>query len=562
MSATRDATDAGERALDRRSAWALFLCLAALYLATAVGLPDNPDAEVEFQTTRSLAREQTFALGETPEARAIETLAFDVVRGVDGRVYSWFGVGQALLAVPFYGVGVLAAKVWPAIQERHAADIAYGFARSEYFEHLFVGLRNPLLGAWTCALVFLAARRLGASRGSSAVAAAMLGVTTYLWPQARASLNDVQATWAFVLAFERWLAWRRSERVLDAVLCGAAAAWVVLTRVALAPAVLVFVLCILVERARAGRAVALSTQAFVAALCGGAALFCGANQARFGRLFETGYGPMLEAGTFFSYPWYSGLAGLVISPGKGVLWFATGVVIAIVGWRSLERRVALCVLLVVIAVFAPVVPTQAWHGAYTFGPRYVLPAVALAWIGVAPVLERAWRSASRPALLALAGLFAFGSAATWGGVAVDTMTHLDLAAQCAREAWPDIAGKDERERDEARFVALQWDLRFAAPFAHWRILAHKVREGNEFYTPRELFGLDSEKVVQPGHAREEGFRHLAWVDLSQRLGGVVWPVWALLAGLFGAGVALARSVSRPVGTGASRRSSPTPASPN
>lgn len=551
-----------ERWRDRRSAWALFLCLAALYLATAVGLPDNPDAEVEFQTARSLATQGSFALGGTPEAQAIEALGFDVVRGVDGRVYAWFGIGQALVAVPLYWLGALAAQLWPELAERHAADQAYGFARSEYFEHLLVGLRNPLLGAWTCALVFLASRRLGASRGAAAMSAALLGATSFLWPQARATLNDVQATWALVAALERWLAWRESERAGAALACGVAAALTVLTRVALAPAVALLVLWIVVERVGSGRALAFATQVFAAALLAGAALFVATNLARFGSPFETGYGPLLASGTFFSYPWYQGLAGLLISPGKGLLWFASGLLLALLGWRHVERRVALWTLPLVALVFAPVVCTQAWHGAYTFGPRYVLPAAVLAWLGVAPALERAWRAASRAALLASAAVFAFGAAATWGGVAVDTQTHLDLAAQCARAAWPEMPGQDERERDEARFVALQWDLRFAAPFVHWRILAHKVREGHDVYDARELFGVAQDAALQPGHARELGFRHFAWVDLRQRLGGVTWPIWVLLAGIFVAGLGLARSAARGRAEAPGRRSSPAGPPPN
>ncbi|MCE9593377.1 MAG: hypothetical protein K8S98_04215 [Planctomycetes bacterium] len=536
--------DDRERSLDRRAAWALFLCLAALYLATAVGLPDNPDAEVEFQTARSLVREQSLALGDTPEARAIEALGFDVVRGVDGGVYAWFGVGQALVAAPFYVLGVAAATLYPSIETAHTADRAYGVARSEYFEHLFVGLRNPLLGAWTCALVFLASRRLGAARAAAALAATLLGVTTYLWPQARSTLSDVQAACALILAFERWLAWRERERVLDAVLCGAALALLVLTRVALAPAAAVFVVAIVFERSRRARLVSRGTFAFAVPLVLGAALFVAVNVARFARPFETGYGPVLASGRFFSYPWYLGLAGLVFSPGKGLLWLASGVLVACFGLRHLERSVVWLVVALVLAIFAPIVCTQAWHGAYTFGPRYVLPAVPLLWLAVAPVVERAWHAPRATPRIALACVFAFGAAATWGGVAVDTMTHLDLAAQCARAAWPEIGGADERERDDARFVALQWDLRFAAPLAHWRILGDKLRDGDERYPARELFGLDSDLVVEPVHARERGFRHFAWVDLGRRLHGTVWPVWTALVVLFVAGLGLARSVFR------------------
>ena len=51
------------------------------------------------------------------------------------------------MAVPFYLAGRGLAVLWPSIEERHAATERMGVARSEYFGHLLVGWRNPLLGA-------------------------------------------------------------------------------------------------------------------------------------------------------------------------------------------------------------------------------------------------------------------------------------------------------------------------------------------------------------------------------------------------------------------------------
>ena len=66
---------------DRLVAGAVCLVLLAIYTATFVGLPDNPDAEVEFQTTSALVRNHSFALGGTPEADAIVSAVFDVREG-------------------------------------------------------------------------------------------------------------------------------------------------------------------------------------------------------------------------------------------------------------------------------------------------------------------------------------------------------------------------------------------------------------------------------------------------------------------------------------------------
>jgi len=150
----RALSSVAETRADRILAWAVFCLLLAAYLASFAGLPENPDSEVEFQTTRALAVRGSFALGGTPEAEAIVGVVhqgrqgFNVRRGGPGReheLFSWSGVGQPLVAVPLYALGAALERVFPRIEARHRATSELGVGRSEYFQHLLVGLRNPLL---------------------------------------------------------------------------------------------------------------------------------------------------------------------------------------------------------------------------------------------------------------------------------------------------------------------------------------------------------------------------------------------------------------------------------
>jgi hypothetical protein len=133
-----------------------------------------------------------------------------------------------------------------------------------------------------------------------------------------------------------------------------------------------------------------------------------------------------------------------------------------------------------------------------------------------------------------------GVATSLPAVLVDPMTEQDLALQAARVEWPAAAGSTERERDDARFSSMQWSWRFAAPWAHWRIALARARGADDAYSARDLFGVDGNLTLHPAHEREHGWRHLAWVDLHQRLGGPWW------LGLAAAGTCLvaARSASR------------------
>ena len=222
---------------DRRAALSVFLILLAVYTATFSGLPDNPDAEVEFQTTRSIVVHRNLALGDTPEARALVENDFHVVPGGpgrEGRFYSWHGIGQALGGVPFYAVGSLLARAFPEIEARHAATTHRGYPRSEYFAHLLVGWRNPLLAAWTALLVVVTARRLKARRAVAWLTGLTYGLCTFAWPQARSTLSDVQATFFTFLAVHQLVIVReaflglRAPKLPHIALLGAANAGLIL----------------------------------------------------------------------------------------------------------------------------------------------------------------------------------------------------------------------------------------------------------------------------------------------------------------------------------------------
>jgi heme/copper-type cytochrome/quinol oxidase subunit 3 len=551
---------------DRTLAGAVFCLLFAVYLATFSGLPENPDSEVEFQSTSALVRRQSLALGGTSESEAIVGIVhqgrqgFNVRRGGPGReheTFSWSGVGQPLVAFPLYLVGTLAARLFPALEQRHAGSTHLGVGRSEYFEHLFVGLRNPLLGALTGALLVLASRRAGARRKHAVVCGASYGLCTYAWPQARGTLSDVQATAALFLAFVLTQAalerLERAKRPHLAVLLGfgLALGLAFATRPVLAPAVVVLVAFFALRVIGAARSLArpFPLRELAAAFLPALACLAGVlwvNHARFGDPLELGYGGVVGLDWFLRAPW-EGLLGATVSPGSGLLWFAPGLLLA-VPWsvhalRHGDRAAVLFVLALVAALGLPHVLIPSWHGAWSYGPRYLLPLLPFLWFPLGVTLGLVWERALGRAVVVL--LLVLGFASALGGVLVEYNTNLDLSLQAARIAWPSPPALDEvqeRELDDARFVRTKFDLRFAAPWAHWRIFRHRVAGLGERYAVSELYYLPSAAVIEPQWEREQGFGHLAWVDLRRRLGGPAWPGPVLVgAVLLLAGVLLLRA---------------------
>ena len=541
---------------DRLVARSVMLVLLALYTATFVGLPENADAEVEFQTVSSLVREGTLALGGTPEADAIVGVGFNVHEGGPGRegqYFSWFGVGQAYVALPFYLAGRGLSRLFPGYEEVNRTTTHQGVGRSEYFEHLVVGWRNPLLGALTALLVVLTSVRLGASRRHAWLAGLAYGLCTFAWPQARSTLSDVQATFFLFLAFHmlvkmrgRYRRYRLPHR-LDMAFFGVGLAGAFLTRLVTAPAILVLLIAaggvVRFGRRRIDRKGIPFRELLWMLLpaAAGLGLWLWVNHLRFGDPLESGYGEAVGAG-FFSYSPWLGLLSLLLAPGKGLLFLAPAVLLTPFWLARQFRRggdplVGWTVLLMAVAVIGPVAPTQGWHGAWTYGPRYILPLLPFLWIAVAPVLDLLEeRKLGRIAAYALlvGGIFV-----SLPGVLVDYPTHQELAVQAARLEWPEAPGETEEARDGDRFLRTQRDWGYAAPWAHWRILRHRVAVEDDDFPVREIFLMDRDEVLTPANERDRGFRHLAWIDFQERLGGSKWPAALLCLVLLGAGVVFA-----------------------
>lgn len=535
-------------ACDVRLARAVFLLLLALFTAVFNGLPGDVDGEVSFQTTSALARTGSFNLGGTPEAEALIAQseigppgAFSV-RSVerDGEVrhYGWFGVGHALTGLPFYALGSVMSWMSTGTQAAHRASERYGSLRSEYYQHLFVGWRNPLLSALTACLLVLMARRLGVSRSAAFLGGMGYGLCTFALPQARGWFSDVQGAFCMCAAVYCFLLLRDAWTTRRCVFLGLALALAFLTRSSLFPAVLVLNLAFVsVVLPTVGTTRVMSRKRALLACAApqllALVLWLVTNQLRFGNAFDSGYGPALDGGLFGGDPRVA-FFGLFLSPSKGLVWMAPALLLIGYGIRRCtigsESHLMWTLLATSLAIVLPILALVGWHGAWSFGPRYLLPALPLLWLLAILGFQRSAVDAEvRPLAWALlaAGLLTQAPAAL-----VDTMTYHDLAVRAAEEHFAQQPSDPEAtpaDLAEARFRALQFDWGFAAPWVHWRILRHRVALSSEDFPSGEIFRFPSEQVLQPSQPRETGFGHLAWVDLRQRLGGNIWLAVALIS---------------------------------
>lgn len=117
-----------------------------------------------------------------------------------------------------------------------------------------------------------------------------------------------------------------------------------------------------------------------------------ANWIRWGSFSSSAYaGGYSDEG--FDYPALAGLFGLMLSPGKGVLWFSPPLVLGFLGWNRMRRREETWSDAWFFAgVFALSVGLYArwwdWGSDDAWGVRFMIPAVVLMTLPAAEILER------------------------------------------------------------------------------------------------------------------------------------------------------------------------------
>jgi hypothetical protein len=426
------------------------LALAALLLfaVTAGGRISGSDEVTMFELSRAMLHGRI----DVPEGATLQA--------ADGRFYTKNTAGQAVLALPLVAAGEAAAAV-----------SGFGPARAVLASRFVTSFFNALVAALLVAALYAFSRRLGASAGAAFAAAVMLGFTTPLWVYAKSFMAEPLEALGLLCALgnaalaaagggqplpgERKRLWFAA---LGAFLAVSAKASM------LAPAL--FALSALGLK-RPGRwLVPLSGVAL--AVLGHLAY----NVARFGNPLESGYGAQASTAAF-STPLLVGLYGLLISSGKGLLWFAPAIVLVPAGWAEMARArghsseprhgtparqaaaAAVATWTMGLLQFATF---QHWAGDGSWGPRYLVPLLPLAFLGVAFALTAAARARRRLAwALGVAGLVV-----TLGGVGI----HFGAEMRAVGD-YPYTLALDDPHFMEAS----HYNPRFSPIAVHWRMLA-------------------------------------------------------------------------------------------
>ena len=387
----------------RRQTAALVFCSAlALYLLTAGGSLTSSDAVVTFELTRSLVDRHSIALPS-------DMAGLETNRGVDGRFYSQYGIGQSLYNVPFY----VAAKALSSLSPRQVG-------KPDTMLKAAVALGSAVAAALAVLFVFLLSVELGAAPPAAVVAAASAAIASPLWPYSKFGFSTALTAAILVGSATLVAAAARTGTARLAAAAGAVLAFGWLTRHEIALVLVPFSAVLLMRAASRATGTRQVLALVGCAACGGA-LWAWYNIVRFGGPMAVGYSPSFGL---------AGYAAFLIAPGGSVLLFAPVVILWLGGiFRGGSRADAVLLAGTLVVFYAFYAALVDWPGGRSYGPRYLVPALVLLAPGAAWLWERA-----RPPRLAIASALAACAVLQLPGVLVD---YSKVSVDWARSATAD-----------------------------------------------------------------------------------------------------------------------------
>jgi len=385
-----------------------FLVVFAVVALSSPGRIDIVDGQTRYEVARSLVDHGDSIIRD-------RVCWFAVYKGRDGQKYTDYRLPHSLLGVAAI---VLADATGPVDEARR---------------QFFFTLIGPLMAGLLAVVYALWFRGLGHGPGAS-LAWGTAGIfCTPSWYYGTSTFDDILGTTAVVLAVAAaW--WGRERRpVLGALVAALAMAWAVNCK----PPLVFFTLPVLAAAYR--QRLPLRPQQFLSLFIPTVRPPAGGQGGKWGKVvgqslhllpagliglgvvlgvigYKTYHAYKFPPGTddvFAAYsklygPWTTpnplpGLAGLALSPSCGMLWYCPTLFLSWRGWRDWragQRWFCLAVLAASLMFVVSISFLPFFKGEPCWGPRYLTPVFALAWVFV-PAALASVRLGAAKAVLAL-----------------------------------------------------------------------------------------------------------------------------------------------------------------
>jgi hypothetical protein len=355
----------------------LLIFFLSLYLLTANGRIDSGDGEAIYQVTRSMVEKRAFYIPPPPpEEKFYDSFGKEIPQelldgggaygawGADGHYYSKYGIGQSLMAIPFYFGGLILGRVVPS-------------PGIHFLTHFSTAMLNPLVSAVVCVLVFGFCTQLGFPTRSAVTLTLVYGLGTIAWPYSKTFASEPLVTMFLLASVYALVFLKNTGRMAKLLLVGGlwgASIMVKLTAFIIAPALLLYLVARGREKRQYPRNLTGALAFLFAPVLGSVLVVFWYNAVRFGSGFDTGY----RAVNWSLLGGMMGLYGLLFSPGRGLFLYMPVVILsvpALLDFYKQHKWEATLLFLIIAAYTLFHSAYNSWEGGGVWGPRLLLPMI-------------------------------------------------------------------------------------------------------------------------------------------------------------------------------------------
>lgn len=432
---------------ERRIRFWLFWMIATAVILAGGGRIVSSDETSTFLTIESIVRHGSLDIPLNSPNAAI----------FNEKAYTWYEPGIILAGLPLYLLGYATLHILPL-----------SGSQGELFLRAIVSCTSAFVAGWLAVLFYSLCRRFRLNVKQALLASLILVFSTFLFPYFKSFMREPLLALCLLGGVSGVLTPAVTPgRRWPLVSAGLFLGYGVLTKTAfvinVVPILIYLAGTLYDDHKQPMRQKVIDLLAFGAPILvvgvGGIALY---NFLRFGDPLNLGY----SGGTTFTTPLLTGLFGLLLSPGKGLAWFAP--VLLLLPWAFMpfwkeHRKEAGCIAGIVVLNLLLYGLYTAWGGDGSWGPRYLAPLLPILLLPVVLSLARAGRGVRRIAV----GLMIAGVAVQFGGTAVYAGSYLREIQEFPYQ----------RNFDDPEFLYKAHFIPDFSPITgHWKILLRNAGE--------------------------------------------------------------------------------------
>lgn len=375
------------------------LLFAATFLLYSLASPGNlpGDTEVRWSVARQIVRNKGISLEDDMRTR-------NFAIGVDGKRYSFWGLGQSICLLPLAGVGLALERIF--LIDPNTSDLTAQFLASIV---LF-----PMLGATIAWLFYRLVLLLGYNQPAAIISSLVLAFATMNLHYSASTQEQTQMALLLVLAMLLMVKYHRQQRFVYAWLFCVVLGVCLIFRLSSVVMVLpLYLIAAITEIFSVDKKIIpkIIARWLLAGVLGtGIFVICSLwhNYTRFGGFFESGYS-LAKDRIFAGHELFEGtslptLAAMLFSPGKSIFLYNPVLLLLPVCIWSFYRRhkvIALVAMTVIVSNFIFYSFFITWAGDYAWSIRYQAPLLPLLVLPLVELFNRPLKGLAKAAVISV-----------------------------------------------------------------------------------------------------------------------------------------------------------------